>query len=77
VRRRQTAARDQENPAASVRFVTNRAIPATNNGSERELRPCVIFRKITNGFRPEWGARLYADTRSVIETARRRAIRAI
>jgi hypothetical protein len=58
-------------------FVTNRAIPATNNGSERALRPCVIFRKITNGFRTEWGARLYADIRSVIETARRRAIRAI
>ena len=58
-------------------FVTNRAIPATNNGSERALRPCVIFRKITNGFRTEWGARLYADIRSVIETARRRAIGAL
>jgi hypothetical protein len=34
-------------------FITNRAIPATNNGSERALRPCVIFRKITNGFRTE------------------------
>ena len=45
-------------------FVTNHAIPATNNGSERALRPCVIFRKITNGFRTEWGARLYADIRS-------------
>ncbi len=58
-------------------FVTNRAIPATNNGSERALRPCVTFRKITNGFRTEWGARLYADIRSVIETARRRAITAL
>lgn len=58
-------------------FVTNREIPATNNGSERALRPCVIFRKITNCFRAEWSARLYADIRSVIETARRRAIRAI
>jgi transposase len=58
-------------------FVTNREIPATNNGSERALRPCVIFRKITNCFRTEWSARLYADIRSVIETARRRAIRAI
>ena len=58
-------------------FVTNRAIPPTNNGSERALRPCVTFRKITNGFRTEWGARLYADIRSVIETARRRAISAL
>ena len=55
-------------------FVTNRDIPATNNGSERALRPCAVFRKITNGFRTEWGARLYADIRSVFETARRRAI---
>lgn len=58
-------------------FVTNRDIPATNNGSERALRPCAVFRKITNGFRTEWGARLYADIRSVIETARRRAIGAL
>ena len=58
-------------------FVTNRDIPATNNGSERALRPCVVFRKITNGFRTEWGANLYADIRSVIETARRRSIGAL
>lgn len=58
-------------------FVTNRAIPPTNNGSERALRPCVTFRKITNGFRTEWGARLYADIRSVVETGRRRAIGAL
>jgi transposase len=55
-------------------FVTNRELPATNNGSEQALRPCVIFRKVTNCFRSEWGARLYADIRSVLETARRRAI---
>ena len=33
-----------------------------------------MFRKVTNGFRTEWGAKLYADIRSVIETGRRRAI---
>lgn len=58
-------------------FVTNRDIPATNNGSERALRPCVTYRKITNGFRTEWGAQLYANIRSVIETGRRRAIGAL
>ena len=55
-------------------FLADRAIPPTNNGSEQALRPCVIFRKVTNCFRSEWGAQLYADFRSVIETARRRAI---
>ena len=58
-------------------FVTNRDLTATNNGSERALRPCAVYRKITNGFRSEWGAALYADIRTVVETARRRSIRAI
>ena len=55
-------------------FLANRAVPPTNNGSEQALRPCVVFRKVTNCFRSEWAAHLYADIRSVIETARRRAI---
>src|SRR3954469_22142424 len=55
-------------------FVTNRAVPPTNNGPEQALRPCVVFRKVTNCFRSEWGAGLYADVRSVLETARRRGI---
>jgi len=58
-------------------FVQNRDLSATNNGSERALRPCAVYRKITNGFRSERGAALYADIRSVVETARRRSIRAI
>ena len=58
-------------------FMTNRDVTATNNGSERALRPCAVYRKITNGFRSQWGAALYADIRSVVETARRRAIRTI
>jgi transposase len=55
-------------------FVTRLHIPPTNNGSERALRPCAIYRKITNGFRSEWGVKLYADIRSVMETARRHNI---
>jgi transposase len=58
-------------------FMTNREIEATNNGSERALRPGAVYRKITNGFRSEWGAKFYADLRSVIETGRRRSIRAL
>ena len=55
-------------------FATNRDLPPTNNGSEQAIRPCVVFRKVTNCFRSEWGAKLYADIRSVLETARRRTI---
>jgi transposase len=58
-------------------FLADRAIPPTNNSSEQALRPCVIFRKVTNCFRSEWGAHLYADIRSVLETARRRTIGAL
>jgi len=58
-------------------FLVDRAIEPTNNGSEQALRPCVIFRKVTNCFRSQWGANLYADIRSVLETARRRAIGAL
>ena len=49
-------------------FVTRRDVPATNNVSERLLRPSVIFRKVTNGFRSVWGAQVYADICSVIAT---------
>src|SRR3954449_10087286 len=55
-------------------FLTDRAVSPTNNGSEQALRPCVIFRKVTNGFRSRWGANLYADVRSALETARRRGL---
>ena len=51
-------------------FMTNRAVPYTNNISERHLRPSVVFRKVTNGFRCEWGAETYAAFRSVVSTAK-------
>ena len=48
-------------------FVTRRDLTATNNGSERAIRPCTVYRKVTNGFRSEWAARLYANIRSAVE----------
>ena len=53
-------------------FVTDREVPPTNNISERALRPSVVFRKVTNGFRSEWGAETYAAFRSVVSTAKTR-----
>jgi len=52
-------------------FLTRRDVEPTNNESERALRPSVIFRKVTNGFRSEWGARAYAALCSIVETGRR------
>lgn len=51
-------------------FLTNRSVPATNNISEREIRPSVVFRKVTNGFRSDWGAQIHAGYRSITGTAR-------
>ena len=51
-------------------FVTRRDVAPTNNASERHLRPSVIFRKVTNGFRSVWGAEVYADICSIVATGR-------
>lgn len=51
-------------------FITRRDVPFTNNVSERHLRPSVIFRKVTNCFRCEWGPETYAAFRSVVSTAK-------
>ena len=45
-------------------------VEVTNNGSERKLRPCVIQRKVTNGYRAMWAAKAEADVRTTIDTAR-------
>jgi transposase len=51
-------------------FMTRRDVEPTNNVSERALRPSVIFRKVTNGFRSGWGAKVYADIASIVGTGR-------
>ncbi len=50
-------------------FLHYPGVPPTNNVSERALRPSVIHRKVTNGFRSQWGAKGYAALQSVIATA--------
>jgi transposase len=45
-------------------------VAATNNVSERALRPSVIQRKVTNGYRAKWAADAEADLRTTIDTAR-------
>jgi len=51
-------------------FLEDREVPATNNVCEREIRPSVVFRKVTGGFRSDWGAQIHAGYRSVTGTAR-------
>ena len=59
------------------RFITRRDVPYTNNASERALRPSVIFRKVTNGFRSKWGADVYAAASTIIATGRLNSMTAL
>jgi len=55
-------------------FLDHPDVAPDNNGSERELRPTATYRKVTGGFRSDWGADLFAAVRSAIGTAARRGI---
>lgn len=53
-------------------FLHDLTVPPTNNASERSLRPSVVHRKVTGGFRSDAFATGYAALRSVADTARKR-----
>jgi len=55
-------------------FIENPEVAPDNNSSERELRPIATYRKVTGGFRSDWGPDIYAGFRSVVATAARRGI---
>jgi transposase len=46
------------------------AVAVTNNACERDLRPSVVQRKVTNGYRAMWSAEGEAAIRTVVDTAR-------
>jgi len=45
-------------------------VEVTNNACERALRPAVVQRKVTNGYRALWSAKGEAAVRTVVDTAR-------
>lgn len=45
-------------------------VEVTNNACERALRPAVVQRKVTNGYRAMWAAKGEAAIRTVVDTAR-------
>jgi transposase len=47
-------------------------VPPTNNASEQDLRPSVIHRKVTGGYRSQLGADVSAILTSLLTTARKR-----
>jgi transposase len=54
-----------------LRFVTNFAVPFTNNQAEQDIRMMKVKMKISGGFRTVAGAEVFAALRSVISTARK------
>src|SRR5690242_5307111 len=52
-------------------FLHRDDVEPTNNGSERDLRPSVIHRKVIGGFRSAWGAEASAIRTAILATARK------
>jgi transposase len=54
-----------------LRFVSNFAVPFSNNQAEQDIRMMKVKMKISGGFRTKAGAETFAVLRSVISTARK------
>lgn len=57
-------------------FLDDPTIPPTNNSSEQAIRMSTVFRKVTNGFRSDWGRDLFAAVRSIVNTGQRHGLSA-
>jgi transposase len=57
-------------------FLEDASVPPTNNSSEQAIRMSTVFRKVTNGFRSQWGRDLFAAVRSVVNTGKRHGLSA-
>jgi transposase len=64
--------RFREHRDALFVFLDDPTVPPTNNASEQALRPSVVHRKVSGGFRSEWGADAHAAVATVLDTARKR-----
>ena len=57
-------------------FLEDASIPPTNNSSEQAIRMSTVFRKVTNGFRSDWGRDLFAAVRSIVNTGKHQGLSA-
>jgi transposase len=67
----QLQARYRRYRASLFVFLQAARVPPTNNASEQALRPSVIHRKVSGGFRSDWGAQAYATAMTVLQTAQK------
>jgi transposase len=68
---RRLQARYREHRTTLFVFFDRPDVPPTNNASEQDLRPSVIHRKVTGGFRSQLGADVSAILTSLLTTARK------
>lgn len=68
---RRLQARYREHRASLFVFFDRPEVPPTNNASEQDLRPSVIHRKVTGGYRSWAGAEVSAILTSLLTTARK------
>ena len=66
--------RYREHRANLFVFFDRPDVPPTNNASEQDLRPSVIHRKVTGGYRSWAGAQTSAILTSLVATARKRGL---
>ncbi|MEO0454921.1 MAG: transposase [Verrucomicrobiota bacterium] len=57
-----------------LRFISEKAIPFTNNQGERDLRMAKVQQKISGTFRTWQGAEKFARIRSYLSTAQKQSI---
>jgi transposase len=57
-------------------FLDDPTIPPTNTSSEHAIRMRTVFRKVTNGFRSDWGRDVFATVRSLVNTGQRHGLSA-
>jgi transposase len=57
-------------------FLEDGSVPPTNNSSKQAIRMNTVFRKVTNGFRSDWGRDLFAAVRSIVNTGKRQGLSA-